>query len=258
MLLEELNILEEKVRHKSHLNNEDTLLLKKIQNITPMLQQGGMDVNAENIANAVGISKERAEHLLQLGTSRGSLSAETAASGNDPLQRVLLDYYAARQIFEKNKTAKKPTDKQPVPKGGLNNIVKRTGLTAEQITDVVNNRWDELVAKGSQLGFDIKPGYFALQDSALKKQYFDPNGSESRADAVRRAVGELTDNFSSKHYGTLSGEAIGKHIGIDRRTVDQLLSDEPSLQDLNKFRVYGKRPGLTDNDRAQQYINMNR
>lgn len=254
MVLKEI-ILQEAQRFKTFANNEDALLLKKIANIAPIMKQGGVPVDAASIAQSLGITPERAENLLKMGTTRGALDQTNTgdASGNDPLQRVLVDYYAARQVFEKNKTAKGKGTKTAVPKGGAANIAQRTGLSIDQIKDVVENRWDELVSKGQQLGFEIKPGFFALQDSALKQNKFVKGSGETEAQAIRRAIGELTDNFSSKHFGTLSGNAIEKHIGIDRRTVDKILSDDPSMKDLNKFRVRGISTGVTDTDRANAY-----
>ena len=253
MLLNEV-ALQEAQRFKTFANNEDALLLKKIANIAPHMKQGGVAVDAQTIAQSLGISPERAENLLKMGQTRGALDQSNTgdASGNDPLQRVLVDYYTARQIFEKNKDAKKPTDRQAVPKGGAANIAQRTGLSLDQIKDVVENRWDELVTKGKELGFEIKHGFFALQDSKLKHQKYDPASGETKEQAVRRAIGELTDNFSSKHYGALSSNAIEKHIGIDRRTIDYILATD-QMKDLNKFRIYGSRSGVTDQDRADQY-----
>lgn len=229
------------------INSNQSLLLQKINNILPDIQQSGKNVDDDTIAQLLDVPKQQVSGIL----SKVNISDK---STHDDLSLLVLDRYRAAQVFNHNQQAK-PNKRVEYLKGGAAEVAKRTGLSVDTVVELAKTRWDEIQQRCQQLGIDVKPSFFASESKFNNSSVYDPS-KETIPEAITRVVKELTDGFNSKYYGQISAYTIAHKLkdSIDHRTIDKFLSEDPSLRKLDVFRPRGKSVGVTDKDREVSYL----
>lgn len=237
MLLEEL--LPERVQNSKTNYNQ---AVKQVKTIAPLMKQAGLAVDGKSIAPLLNTDADYAQQILKWGVNKGKLDASLlgAPNGNDPIKRMVVDAFIAKNQG-----------------GGLGveRVSQRTGLSPEQITDIVQNKWDQLSSTAQQYGINLKPAFYG--NIQQKHTGYDKT-KESLADAIHRVMKDLTNNFSPEKAQSVAAHEIADELGVARTTVDRELSNNPKLRKLEPFRKLGKRAGMTDDDRAARYHRMQR
>lgn len=219
--------------------NEDELYIAKIVNAIPLWKKTGHHINDKLVSQSLRISQGYASELLSRAIRKKQITPDDLEPEQyDPLYAILNDYHSAYNALIANKRL--PKDKQhEIPKGSPVNISVRTGIPVHDIKHVIDTRWDEMVDTAKRLfNVDLKPGFF--KENSLTKEKFSGNRTTDLDIAIVKAMGELTDNFSTAHYGKISSDAIARHLGDSelRRAIDARLA-LPEMRKYNNFRVRG-------------------
>lgn len=215
--------------------------VKTVAQIAPIMKKAGMAVDGSSVAPLLNTTPDYAQQILNWGMSKGRLDSSVLGgpTGNDPVQRLVVDAFAAKQ------------------QGGglgLERVSQRTGLSAEQITDIVQNNWEDLASSAQQVGINLKPAFYGSVQRKNNSSY--DRSSETLADAITRVMKDLTNGFASDKAASVAAQEIADELGVARTTVDRELSNNPNLRKLEPFRKLGKRPGMTDADKAERYMRM--
>jgi hypothetical protein len=215
--------------------------VKQIKQIAPHIKAAGWDVTGPSISPILNVDPHYAQGIIEWGREKGKLGDAHLgkATGNDPAERILVAIY---------KAAKSGGGL------GLDKVAEYTGLSPEDITDVVEKQASHLKAHTKELtGKDFNPKWFAPKN-ATNKPIYDSRVKGSLAKAIRKTMMELTNNMSAQYLQSIPAHEIATKLNLARTTVDRELSNNPELRDLEPFRKLGKQVGTTDKDREDRHI----
>jgi hypothetical protein len=232
-------ILTEESANQQSLNYNQAM--KTIQQIAPYIKRSGAPVDGNSLSSIFNTTPTYAEKILQWGINKGKIKPDTLGQPieNNPVFKLVVDAFKV-----KNNGGGM----------GLQRVSQRTGLSPDQIKSIVTDNWDDLYSNAQQLGINLKPAFYG--DVADNKGSSYDKGKESLENAIRRVMMDLTDNLSPRFAASISAYEIADELGVARTTVDRELSNNPKLRDLEAFRKLGKRPGMTDQDKADRFHRM--
>lgn len=216
---------------------KNALRMKDAQDIAKIMYDAGVALDYENFAHYGNLPQGELERLM-----RWSNSAKRSEK---------LGFQIGAQAEPKGDFAKLMLGLLYIKKHrepGIQNVARESGLDEERIRELVNGHRDEIKQVFNTFGDHwIRDTRDAARLNA-KRQY-----PEEKKQLIRQAV----EDISKGRPGTVTATQIQNWnkgaVGLDRRQIDNYLSNDPDLRDLERFRVIGKIHQMTDAERAARH-----
>lgn len=132
---------------------------------------------------------------------------------------------------------------------GVQKVMQLTGLGRVEILELVATHQETLVQRWD----DFKMSWVEDDQSVIQKNNKNQH-TETKIKLIRAAIEEIAKG----RIGMVTGEMLegwqNNKIGLNKRQIDRILSDNPSMRDLDKYRARGRQVGGTLADREAAYL----
>ncbi len=222
------------------LNEQDKRLLRiaDISRIGRILNDAGIELDYENIARYGNLSAGDVERLYKwnLSEKKGAKLGFTIGQQSAP-KSDFAKLLAGILYIQRNK------------KPGIQNVEQITGLSAETITDLASQHFADIKREFQDFAM-----YWLRDASANARIDAKRQSPDQRRTLIRQAVMDIAKGkIGSVTAAQLAAWGNGA-IGLGARQIDNYLSTDSSLRDLDKYRANGKHYKETDKDREQAYL----
>ncbi len=241
-------------RQLSEAAHDHALIIALAQDGAQYLKNAGKPVTIENIAEIMNISASDIEAAQQW--SQGKKRAKHAMPELNPAGS------AARSDYDKLLLAIKWHDRRS-GRGrisdkdravmGLVKVRELTGMSRVEFLELANQYLDDIKTRFP----NFKMAWLEHIPAETREKNAKNRHPETRKNLIRQAILDLS---GGKLY-TVTADMIerwvapdGYRIGITANQVNRILSNDPDMADLNKYRVRGRTTTMpTDADREMAY-----
>lgn len=229
-----------------------------IEQTVQLLRPGGYKISIPNIALFTAMTEDEVTQTLEWAQNGGKKGKSkplpfTIGEQQPPASdfaRVLatLTWTWNRTPKKLERMGKRSMDSDRA-KAGNQYLAQLSGMSRPDFLEVVNNNTDAI----KQTMPEFKP-YWIADSKEIREKNAKNTLPETKIKLIRDAVMDI----SQGKIGTVTAEMLvrwkGGAIGWDKRTIDKALSEDPTLRDLDKYRVHGKSTmHPTDVDREIAY-----
>lgn len=254
-LLNEL--LAQRIKEQLQLNeaaHEHALTIALAQDGALFLKNAGKPVTIDSIADIMNISAKDLEAAAKW--SEGKKRTKHAMPEIDPIGG------SPRSDYDKLLLAIKWHDRRS-GRGRISDNDRRvmgliktqelSGLGRVEFLEMAERYKDDIIARFPK----FRDGWLTHIPPEVKEKNAKNRHPDTRKELIRQA---MLDISGGKLY-SVTAEMLekwlapdGARIGITANQINRILSNDPDMADLNKYRVRGKTTMMpTDNDRAQAY-----
>ena len=217
--------------------SRNMLKMIEVSRIARILHDAGIVLDLENIAYYGNMSQDEVSRLVKWSESVKKSAKLGFELGSQSQSKGDFAELLVGLLFLQR-------HKQP----GIQTVEKHSGLSQERIRDLVANHTDDIKKEFSSFGpYWIRDSADAARVNARRQKPTDKKA------LIRKGI----EDISRGRIGSVSAEQLEKWnsgaIGLDRRAIDNYLSNDPELRDLDKYRVSGRRVGTTDSDRQIRF-----
>lgn len=195
-----------------------------LKQISPIMKQAGMDVTIDTLSTVVGEDPETIQKIVARGINKGKLSQNIMgnSTGSDPLMKLAIDAFMVKM--------------NRLGRMNVNSVSQRTGLSIDEIHDVIANdtksgehKLKDLIV--NELKLVSSPENYKPQlwygGEVERNDVYNPNkltrdqsaNDKLRMDMIHKAAHDMTNGFDPKYVGQISGQSIADKLKMDHRSI---------------------------------------
>lgn len=253
--LAELNRINEAKEQAMLLEKQQAFLWLIVERGAGFMQRGGFKLSIENIADFCYLTPAQVQEAIDWRIKHKKKKPMPFELDSEHAPASKLDRVKAALFWTSCRTTQSLTARRvSLPAGfkqkyGIMMLVDLTGIGRQEFLEIVDANMDDI-----KNDFPEFKGHWVQDSLEVRTNNAKNQHRETKMKLIRAAILDI----SGGRIGTVTAEQIAKWkngaVGLGARTIDDILSGEKSMFDLDKYRANGKhnnRP--TDKDREIAY-----